>query len=151
MRMGHLVAACIAMSSSAALASTKDMALCGHLADAWKTAFDKKDAASVAAMYDPAEGLYSNPFWTATGRAGIEGGLKADFALDANFSNITCDAAERDGSLLVARGTFVASARGPGGKTLPMNGHWFATARDVGGGKYLMMTHNANFQLPPSK
>ena len=151
MRMGYLLAAGIALSSSAALAGPKDMALCGKLADAWKTAYDNKDAAAVAAMYDPAKGLYSNPFWTATGAAGIEGGLKADFALGANFSDITCEAAERAGTLLVAHGTYVASATGPDGKAMPMRGHWFATAQDKGAGKYLMMTHNANYQLPPPK
>ena len=34
---------------------------------------------------------------------------------------------------------------------MPMRGHWYASARDLGGGKYLMETHNANFQLPPPR
>ena len=98
--------------SAPAMASQADMALCGKLADAWKAAFDAKDATKVAAMYDPTEGLYSNPFWTATGRDGIEKGLKADFSMDANFSDITCDAAERDGNLLVAHEPLSPAPRG---------------------------------------
>ena len=133
-----------------AMASQKDMALCGKLADAWKAAYDARDAAKVAALYDPAAGYYSNPFWTAAGRGGIEKGLKADFSMDGAFSDITCEAAERDGNLLVAHGTYVGSAKGPDGQTMPMKGHWFAAARETGG-KYLMTTHNANMQMPPPK
>ena len=151
MKALSLMAIGLAMVSTSAMATESDMSLCGKLADAWKTAYDNKEADKVAAMYDPSAGLYSNPFWTATGRDELEKGFKVDFSMDASFSNITCDAAESDGKLLVAHGTYVASAKGADGKTMPMTGHWFATAMAKGDGGYLMMTHNANMQLPPPK
>jgi SnoaL-like protein len=45
----------------------------------WMNAYNNKDAAAIAGMYVD-DAVFSNPGWTASGRAAIEDGLKKDKA-----------------------------------------------------------------------
>ena len=138
----------VAHAQTAALDTKADIQ---KTAAEWMNAYNNKDAAAIAAMYVD-DAVFSNPGWTASGRAAIEDGLKKDMAAGAfsRVNSITADQSHRVGDLNYASGAWTADAKGPDGKDVPVGGHWLVVSqyRD---GHYQIVLHNSNMALPPQK
>jgi uncharacterized protein (TIGR02246 family) len=92
------------------------------LANAWMQAYNNKDAATVAKMYAD-DVVFSNPGWTASGRAAIEEGLKKDIAAGVfKVNTITVDQSHRVGDMNYAWGGWTADMKTPDGKEVPVQG-----------------------------
>jgi uncharacterized protein (TIGR02246 family) len=119
------------------------------LAAQWMDAYNAKDAATIAKMYTD-DAVVSFSQWTTSGRAALQDALSKEFAADVKFTAITVDQSERFGDVNVARGTWTADAKGPDGKTIPVNGHWVSVGM-CQGQTCLMSVHNGNTAMPPPK
>src|SRR5271157_3742114 len=75
--MTVIAAAAILLSSSAFAQTVAD---CNKVADIWRTAYNNRDADALANMYDAKAGMYSTPFWTASGHDAILSGFKAEMS-----------------------------------------------------------------------
>jgi uncharacterized protein (TIGR02246 family) len=120
-----------------------------NLAAQWMDAYNKKDAATISKMYTD-DALVSFDQWTASGRAALQDAFTKEFAADVKFTAITVDQSQRIGDLNIARGTWAADAKGPDGKTIPVNGHWL-TVGMCQGQTCLMSIHNGNTAMPAAK
>ena len=117
-------------------------------ANNWMSAYNKKDAATIATMYTE-DAVYSNPGWTASGRTAIIDGLNKEFAI-FKFADIVVEQGQRLGDMSYSRGTWKATMTGPDGKDVPVNGHWLTVER-CQGQDCLIMVHNINMAMPPPK
>lgn len=132
-------------------ASAKDwMGDCAKAADAWKAAYNAKDADALVAMYEPKKGTYSNMFWTATGHDVLAQSFKQDLTMGTTFTSIKCETSNARGDGVESKGTWSATAKGPDGKDMAMTGHWQTFGVEQNG-KYLIVDHTGNMQLPPPK
>ena len=111
-------------------------------------AYNNKDATTIAKMYTE-DAIYSNPGWTASGRAAIIDGLNKDFAI-FKFANIVVEQGQRLGDMSYSRGTWKATMTGPDGKDVPVDGHWL-TVEKCQGQDCFIMVHNINVAMPPPK
>jgi len=118
------------------------------LATDWMDAYNKKDVATIGKMYS-ADAVFSNPGWTASGRAAIEDGLKKDIAAGgfSKVTSITVDQSHRVGDLNYATGAWTADMN-QGGKEVPVGGHWVVVSQ-YHDGQYSTLIHNSNMALPP--
>jgi len=151
---GMALAASLMMAVPAASAQTASVdtkADIQKIATDWMDAYNKKDAATIAKMYAD-DAVFSNPGWTASGRAAIEDGLKKDLAAGtfSRVDSITVDQSHRVGDLNYSMGAWAAEAKGPDGKDVPVGGHW-AVVSQYRDGHYLTLIHNSNMALPPPK
>jgi uncharacterized protein (TIGR02246 family) len=150
--IGLLLAASLMMVAQAARSETTSVdtkADIQKMATAWMDAYNKKDAATIAKMYAD-DAVFSNPGWTAAGRAAIEDALNKDLAAGSfsKINSITVEQAHRVGDLDYSAGTWAADTKGADGKEVPVGGHWLVISqyRD---GHYVMLVHNSNMALPP--
>ncbi len=118
--MTVMVAAAILLSSSAYAQTVDTKDDCNKSVDLWGTAYNNRDAEALANLYDAKAGMYSGPFWTATGHDAIVAGFKAEFKAGMNFgATITsrvCDYSSMTGATTVSDGTWTATMKGPDGK-----------------------------------
>ena len=120
------------------------------IATEWMNAYNKKDAATIGQIYTD-DAIFSNPGWTASGRAAIQESLGKEFAADIfKYTSITVDQSQRVGDLNYSQGTWTADMKGPDGKNLPVNGHWLIVSK-CQGQKCLALIHNGNVAMPPPK
>ncbi len=118
------------------------------LADEWKNAYNQKDAAKIARMY-AANGVYSGPGWTASGRGAIEEGFKNEIAAGTmKVYSITVDQSHRIGDVNYSWGAYEADMRGRHGVHVPVHGHW-AVVGQCQDGHCLTLVHNSNMAMPP--
>ena len=75
--MTVMAAAAILLSSSAFAQAVDTKADCMKTVDVWRTAYNNRDASALANMYDAKVGMYSTPWWTATGHDALLAGFKA--------------------------------------------------------------------------
>ena len=139
----------IAISAVAHAQNTDITADVQKLANDWMTAYNNKDAATIANMYAE-DGIFSNTNWTASGRTAIADALNKEFALGVKFTAITVDQSQRIGDMAYSRGTWAADAKSPDGKNVSVNGHWLTVAK-CQGQTCLMTVHNGNTAMPPPK
>jgi ketosteroid isomerase-like protein len=120
-------------------------------ADEWMSAYNKKDAATIAKMYGD-NAVFSTPGWTASSRTAIEAALTKDIASGAfsRVTAITVDQSNRAGDMAYASGSWSADMKGPDGKDVPVGGHWL-TISEYKNGIYTTLVHNSNMALPPPK
>jgi len=144
--MTVMAAAAILLSSSA-FAQTDTKADCMKGVDVWRTAYNNRDANALANMYDAKVGLYSTPWWTATGHDAILAGFKADMSSAVTVTSIICDHSSMTGATAVSDGTWTATMKGPDGKDVSVQGHWMSTS-EPRGGAYIILTHVSNMQMP---
>jgi ketosteroid isomerase-like protein len=113
-----------------------------------RDAYNKRDAAALAAAYAP-DALLSSTAWTASGRAAIQEGFAKEFAaVDVKITTINVDQAQRLGDWQHSRGTWAGEIKAPDGKTTPMNGHWLIIGT-CQGQTCLIGSHVANTDMPP--
>ena len=149
--MAVMAAAVILLSSSAYAQTVDTKADCNKYTDVWATAYNNRDADALANLYDAKAGMYSGPFWTATGHDAILAGFKAEFKAEMSFAaTITsrvCDHSSMTGATTVSDGTWTATMKGQEGKDVSVQGHWMATyeTRD---GKNVLLVHVSNMQMP---
>lgn len=138
----------VAHSDSAPIDTKADIQ---KLAVTWMDAYNKKDATTIAKMYTN-DAVFSNPGWTASGRAAIEDSFNKEIAagIFTSMTSITVDQSERVGDLNYSRGSWTAGMRGPDGKDVPVNGHWLIVGK-CQGQDCLALIHNVNMALPPPK
>jgi ketosteroid isomerase-like protein len=144
-----LVGAAVLSSTAVAADPIDSIGDCNKAADAWKAAYNNKDAEAVANMYD-AKGTLSNPFWTATGHDALLKGFKQEMSTGGSMVSITCDQSKTEGNMMFANGAYSAMAKGPDGKDAPMGGHWVAIS-EIHDGKPVILVHTSNIQMPPPK
>lgn len=145
-----LVAFCaaVALASSAATAAPPGaVANCQAGANAWKDAYNKRDAGALANMYAAKTGMFSNDFWTATGHDALLAAFKQEFAAGVTYTSITCVHSARWGNILVSDGTWAATGKAPDGKDVDMMGHWMVTSTP--GKKGVILMHVGNQQMKP--
>jgi ketosteroid isomerase-like protein len=120
-------------------------------ADAWMSAYNKKDAATIAKMYGD-NAVFSNPGWTASSRTAIEDALTKDIASGAfsRVTAITVDQSHRVGDMNYSNGSWSADMKGPDGKDMPVGGHWLIVS-EYKNGIYTALIHNSNMAMPPPK
>jgi uncharacterized protein (TIGR02246 family) len=142
---------CGAASFLAVSATARAEALhdCQQLADKMMAAWNAGDAEGVADAFDPKVGMFSNGFGTAAGRDGLVANFKPEIATGMKITSNTCTKALRIGTMMIAHGTWTATARGPDGKDIAPNGHWMASAR-YHGRHLVIVTDVVNTQLPAS-
>ena len=121
---------------------------CSKSADLWKAAYNNKDAAALADMYD-AKGIFSSPFWTASGHDALLTGFKQELTTGGSMVSITCDQSNRIDNVNFASGTFSAMMKAPDGKDAEVGGH-FVVVSELRDGKLIILMHNANMQMPPA-
>ena len=145
--MTVMAAAAILLSSSAFAQTVDTKADCNKAADAWRTAYNNRDADALANVYDAKAGMYSNAFWTAVGHDPILAGFKAEMSSDGTVTSIVCDHSNMTAATAVSDGTWTATMKGPDGKDVSVQGHWMASseARD---GKNVTLVHVSNMQMP---
>lgn len=120
------------------------------LATAWMDAYNKKDAATIAQMYTD-DAVFSNPGWTASGRAAIEQALNKEFAVGIfKYTSIVVDQSQRVGDLTYSRGTWNADMIGQEGKDVPVGGHWLIVGK-CQDQNCLALIHTGNMAMPPAK
>jgi ketosteroid isomerase-like protein len=118
-------------------------------ADEWMSAYNKKDAATIAKMYGD-NAVFSGPGWTASSRAAIEDALTKEIASGAfsRLTAITVDQSHRVGDMNYASGSWSADMKGPDGKDMPVGGHWLIVS-EYKNGIYTALVHNANWRCHP--
>ncbi len=136
----------IALSTTAYAKATNSMTVCEKLADEWKSAYNKQDASALTALYDR-NGEYSSGFWTGSGRDALTQGFQKEWSTGGTMANITCEQSNRIGNLNYATGTYSAGGKSPDGKDVTMGGHWL-TVSEIRNGKYFILKHNGNMQMP---
>jgi ketosteroid isomerase-like protein len=110
----------------------------------------QQGCSEVAKMYAD-DAVFSNPGWTASGRAAIEEGLKKDIAAGVfKVNTITVDQSHRVGDMNYAWGGWTADMKTPDGKEVPVQGHWTVVSR-CQGDNCLTLDHNSNMAMPPPK
>jgi uncharacterized protein (TIGR02246 family) len=133
---------------SAEMAPVDTKADVQKLAAQWMDAYNNKDAAAIAKMYTD-DAVVSFAQWTTSSRAALQEALDKEFAAGVKFTAITVDKSQPVGDVNIARGTWSADAKGPDGKTIPINGHWLSVGM-CEGQTCLMAIHNGNTATPPS-
>jgi ketosteroid isomerase-like protein len=120
-------------------------------ADEWMSAYNKKDAATIAKMYGD-NAVFSGPGWTASSRAAIQDALTKEIASGAfsRLTAITVDQSQRVGDMNYSSGSWSADMKGPDGKDMPVGGHWLIVS-EYKNGVYTALVHNTNMALPPPK
>jgi hypothetical protein len=78
--------AVVLLSSAATAAPAGAIDICQKDADAWKDAYNKRDAEALASMYNTKTGMYSNEFWTAIGHDALLAGFKQQLAAGGHSS-----------------------------------------------------------------
>ncbi len=147
--MTVMAAAAILLSSSA-FAQTADIkADCMKDVEIWRTAYNNRNADVLANMYDAKAGMYSTPWWTATGHDALLAGFKADVSSGATITSIVCDHSSMIGAttVSVSDGTWTAMMKGPDGNEVSAQGHWMATS-ETRDGKNITLVHVSNMQMP---
>jgi uncharacterized protein (TIGR02246 family) len=119
------------------------------IATQWLDAYNKHDAATIAALYAPDAFMSVTP-WTATGRPAIQEALTKEFAAGMKMTAINVDESQRLGDWQFELGTWSAEMKGPDGKTMPINGHWLIVAT-CQGQDCLIASHVSNTDMPPPK
>jgi hypothetical protein len=138
----------VALLSSASTAlSAGPMDVCQQDADAWKDAYNKRDAEALASMYDARNGRYSNEFWTATGHDALLAGFKQQLAAGGTLTSIKCEHSARWGNIFVADGNWAGSGKAPDGKDVSVMGHWMTIFTPGKNG--VILSHVANQQMQP--
>jgi ketosteroid isomerase-like protein len=149
--MTVMAAAAILLSSSAYAQTVDTKADCNKSAEVWRTVYNNRDADALANLYDAKAGMYSGPFWTATGHDAILAGFKAEFKAGMSFAaTITsrvCDHSSMTGATTVSDGTWTATMKGPDGKDVSLQGHWMS-ADETRDGKDVILVHVSNVQMP---
>ncbi len=145
--MTVMAAAAILLSSSAFAQTVDTKADCMKSADVWRTAYNNRDADALANMYDAKVGMYSMPFWTATGHDAILAGFKAEMSSAGTVTSIVCDHSSMTGATAVSDGTWTATMKGPDGKDISGQGHWMS-ASETRGEKNVILVHVSNMQMP---
>ena len=145
--MAVMAAAAILLSSSAYAQTVDSKADCNKFADVWRTAYNNRDADALANMYDAKAGMYSTPWWTATGHDALLAGFKAEMSLAATITSIVCDHSNMTGATAVSDGTWTATIKGPDGKDVSVQGHWMS-ASEARGEKNVMLVQVSNMQMP---
>jgi ketosteroid isomerase-like protein len=120
-------------------------------ADEYMSAYNKKDAATIAKMYAD-NAVFSGPGWTASSRAAIQDGLTKEIASGAfsRLTAITVDQSRRVADMNYASGSWSADMKGPDGKDMPVSGHWLVVS-EYKNGVYTALVHNTNMAMPPPK
>ena len=144
-----MATATILLSSSAFAQTVDAKADCNKSADSWRTAYNNRDADAIANMYDAKTGMYSTPFWTATGHDALLAGLKAEMSSMPTFmvTSIVCDHSSMAGATAISDGSWTGTMKGPDGKDVSGQGHWMS-ASETRGGKRVILVHVSNMQMP---
>jgi ketosteroid isomerase-like protein len=147
--MTVMAAAAILLSSSAFAQTVDTKAECNKATEVWRTAYNNRDADALAGIYDAKAGMYSTPWWTATGHDALLAGFKADVSSAATITSIVCDHSSVIGAttVSVSDGTWTAMMKGPDGKDVSAQGHWMATS-ETRKGKNVTLVHVSNMQMP---
>jgi len=149
MKRTLLVCAAVLALMSVAHAQTMDAkADAQKAAQTWMDAYNKKDFATVANMYNDS-GFYSNPWWTAVGRQAIEKRFK-EFSekLRLTLTAINVDHASRLADVEWWYGSWSSVAK-QAGKEVAASGHWSGVCR-LQGDKCPFLSHVVNMELPAS-
>jgi ketosteroid isomerase-like protein len=148
-KLSAMAASAVILLSSAAFAETIDTkAKIQKRADAWKDAYNNRDADALAKMYG-ANARYSSAYWTASGQENIRDGFKKSFgAAGAVFTSITVDQSTGIGTMNYASGTWSATMKGRDGDVVPIGGHWLSVAEQ---GVILVHVSNTQMPLPAAK
>ncbi len=143
-----LLGAAVLMSTAVVAETIDSMGECSKAADVWKAAYNNKDAAAVADMYD-AKGTFSSPFWTASGHDALLAGFKQEISAGGSMVSITCEQSYQVDKLSFASGAYSAMGKGPDGKDAAFGGHWVAVS-ELRDGKLVILMHNSNLQMTPA-
>ena len=101
------------------------------LVDAWKAAYQSKDADKVAALYTD-DAVWINPDGTFHGTGDIKGEVKKMLDRGDVLDSLIATRAVRSGDLGFAEGTFTGKARSDAGER-PMAGIWAITVKNKDG------------------
>jgi ketosteroid isomerase-like protein len=145
--MTVMTAAAILLPSSAFAQTVDTKADCNKAVEVWRTAYNKRDAGALANLYDAKAGMYSTPWWTATGHDALLAGFEAEMNFAATITSIVCDHSSMIGATAtnVSDGTWTGTMKGPDGKDLSAQGHWMSVS-ETRDGKTLV--HVTNMQMP---
>jgi ketosteroid isomerase-like protein len=136
--------ACGAAPFGAWAADTVDE--CNKREEAWKDAYNKQDPEALAQLYDSSSGMYSNPFWSATGHDALVDHFKKAMSGGAvTITSLKCDQTVQVGNLDYADGTWAASAKNKDGTESSFGGHWLIVYK-IRDGKFVILRHNGNLQ-----
>lgn len=112
----------------------------GKTRDAWKAAADRKDAASVAALYTDDATFVGTETPLATGKAEIQKSLAGSLPI-SKLESIDSKETVVNGDVAYDYGTFRQEVTPPGGKTQTVSGYYLVALRKGSDGVWKIVRH----------
>lgn len=131
-------------AGSTAMAPAADTAIAtaavAKLRNAWADAANRKDAATVAAMYSDNAVFVSSDQPVASGRAAIQAAFAKTFPISSDLK-ISSEKTEASGDLAYDYGTYTQRVTPPKGKAMEIGGNYLVVLRKQSDGSWKIVRH----------